>query len=178
MKKILFSLAAVAMLFATSCKKENINVPERPAEDNEFLCVIEPNANPQNAPRINDGMGTMAHLVDNRATWQEGDVIAYYGAAYDDNHQPIDGYRHDLTCATFGNEQTGSAYFEKANTHFGQGDHKAFYPAELLVSADESHYELALPAVQTIDPERNASNLPMYGVGSGRHYITFYNICI
>ncbi|MCQ2330213.1 MAG: hypothetical protein MJZ93_06635 [Paludibacteraceae bacterium] len=178
MKKVLFTLATVAMLFATSCKKENINAPEKPVDDNEFLCVIEPNANPQNAPSINGGMRTMAELINNRAVWQEDDQIAYFGSAYDDSHSPIKGYKHVLTCKTFRDGEDGSAYFEAEGTHFGQGEHKAFYPAELLVDAlDADHYTLALPAVQTIDPERNASNLPMYGVGSGSHYLTFYNLC-
>lgn len=178
MKKVLFTLATVAMLFATSCKKENINAPEKPVDDNEFLCVIEPNANPQNAPSINGGMRTMAELVNNRAVWQKGDQIAYFGPAYDDSHSSIEGYKHVLTCKTFGEGEKGSAYFEAEGTHFGQGNHEAFYPAELLADdPDADHYTLALPAVQTIDPERNANNLPMYGVGSGSHYLTFYNLC-
>ena len=63
----------MAMVFATSCNKDNGNTPEEPQDvtDNQFICEIDPTANPQNAPRFVDGIGQMTYIGENdNVYWQ------------------------------------------------------------------------------------------------------------
>ncbi|MCQ2345102.1 MAG: hypothetical protein MJ002_09395 [Paludibacteraceae bacterium] len=175
MKKTFLALAAMAMVFATSCNKDNGNTPEEPQDvtDNQFICEIDPTSNPQNAPRFVDGIGQMTYIDDNYVIWQVNDKIAYYGECTNDD---IDGdYWYELTCKS--TIENNRAYFTAEDEsigllHFGQGEHKAYYPASLYTDGF-----LSLPNSIIVDSEHNDDKLPMYAQGQGAHYLTFHNIC-
>ena len=63
MKKLFVVATAMVMLLATSCKKDQ-NAPENVAlGGNEFLATIDNGANPQNVPRVKDGMSQMTAMM-------------------------------------------------------------------------------------------------------------------
>jgi len=157
MKKSLLALAAVALLFATSCKKESVN-PAVDVPEGSFLATIDNGANPQNAPRINDGMGTMTTIDgSNYVIWENGDEISINGSTYTTSSTPGN------TVVFSGGNATGSTFH-------------AFYPASIAGTDNAG----TLPATQTIefDNQGNAkvNNLPMYAY-STNNQLTFHNIC-
>ena len=156
MKKVLFAIAAVALLFATSCNKTN--EPTNLAE-NEFFCQIDNGANPQNAPRINDGMGTMTTISGFDVLWTEGDQIyhAETGTV--------------LTCGTI--SSTGATFTGEGNYNICQS-HTAYYPASL-----HTDNGLVLPSNIAIDATMGVDSLPMYAHNNNGtdHTLVFSNIC-
>ncbi|MCQ2344716.1 MAG: hypothetical protein MJ002_07355 [Paludibacteraceae bacterium] len=163
MKKILFAIATVAMLFATSCKDENkFNEPVAPKDPsdipaNSFYCEIDNNANPQNAPTVSNGKTTMAYLYGKHVMWQPGDAINVNGTDFINN-----------------SSENQAAYFENEDASpFQSEEYEAYYPASLY---NNNNHSYELPAVVTIDPDRNASHLPMYAYSTD-HWLTFHNLC-
>ena len=176
MKKVLFTIAAaVMMLAATSCKKENVNEPEnfnREPEAYEFLATVGGGMQ-QNAPAVNDGMSTMATFDPETLTqvmWQIGDVINVNGETF--------------TCTT-DPAGTNRAYFENP-VQFPNGFQATQYHAlysttlesiELIEAADPTKgVKGMLSATQTYNPDKKAENLPMYATSTD-HWLNFNNIC-
>ncbi|MCQ2344249.1 MAG: hypothetical protein MJ002_04905 [Paludibacteraceae bacterium] len=159
MKKVLLAAATVAMLFATSCKKD-VNAPENiQLGENEFLATIDNGAVPQNAPAVRDGMNTMATIDgDRRVFWEESDHIAINGCEY--------------MAETYGNP----VKFTPVNPNqVAEGNEfHAFYPAS--IASEGPHHNGTLPEVQIYTADNNASNLPMYAYSDNKQ-LTFHNIC-
>ncbi|MCQ2330035.1 MAG: hypothetical protein MJZ93_05725 [Paludibacteraceae bacterium] len=155
MKKVLLAAATVAMLFATSCKKD-VNAPEDiRLGENEFLATIDNGAVPQNAPAIHDGMNTMTTIDGNRRVfWQSGDVISINGAAYSA-------------------ETTGNPVKFIGEGDAGSAPYHAFYPASIAGTGNAG----SLPTEQIYTEANNVSNLPMYALGGADKQLTFHNIC-
>lgn len=159
------------MVFAaTSCKKEKINEPEndlnREPAANEFLATIDDGGMALNAPRVNDGMGTLATFDQTdklKVMWQQGDVIYVNGTA------------NAFTCNS-DPKNSNRAYFEN-KTDFPTGYqaevYHAFYSTSVTPNADASG---TLSAIQYYNPENQAENLPMYA-HSTDHWLNFSNIC-
>ncbi len=175
MKKVLFTIAAaVMMLAATSCKKENVNEPEnfdREPEAYEFLATVGGGMQ-QNAPAVNDGMGTMATFDGLKVMWQIGDVIY------------VNGKGNSFTCTT-DPAGTNRAYFENTNQFpdgFQATQYHAFYSTTIsaMSLAEEGDPTKGvtgtLSATQTYNPEKKAENLPMYATSTD-HWLNFNNIC-
>jgi len=164
MKKILFVIAAVAMVFATSCKKENINEPVNIPEGS-FLCDIDNDA-VQNRimSNINDGMSTMTTIVNGRTIfWSDGDVIRINGV--------------DFTKQS-GTYNEGGAYFKNENPGAGFWDaasYEAFYPSTVRTGNATG----SLPNSYTLTSgDNNAKSLPMYATcDNTNRNLTFKNIC-
>ena len=172
MKKVLFTIAAAVMMFAaTSCKKENVNEPEnfnREPEAYEFLATVNGGATTQNAPRVNDGMGTMATFDPETLTqvmWQVGDTIKVNGIPF--------------TCTTNpgkGEGQVNRAYFENDNyktSGYHADEYHAFYSTSVSNTSGNGG---TLNAIQYYNPENQAENLPMYATSTD-HWLNFSNIC-
>ena len=175
MKKVLFTLAAAVMMFAaTSCKKENVNEPEnfnREPEAYEFLATVGGGAQ-QNAPKVGDGMNTMATFnPENKlqVLWQVDDVITVNGVAF--------------TCTTnpgIGDNYENRAYFENENyktSGFHADVYHAFYSTSVEPSTTADHYaEGTLKENLVYNPDNQAELLPMYAYSTD-HWLNFNNIC-
>ncbi|MCQ2330331.1 MAG: hypothetical protein MJZ93_07255, partial [Paludibacteraceae bacterium] len=168
MKKVLFTIAAAVMMFAaTSCKKENVNEPEnfnREPEAYEFLATVNGGATTQNAPKVGDGMNTMATFnpdPDNKTQvlWQQDDQITVNGEVFTCNSNPSSDNR-----AYFVNEE---------KSPFHRDVYHAFYSTSVTPNADASG---TLNDIQYYNPERQAENLPMYATSTD-HWLNFSNIC-
>ncbi|MCQ2344009.1 MAG: hypothetical protein MJ002_03680 [Paludibacteraceae bacterium] len=153
MKKLFIVATAMVMLLATSCKKDQ-NAPENVAfGENEFLATIDNGANPQNAPRVKDGMSQMTTINGNNVFWESGDIIYINGSAYTTNTSG--------TSVVFsGGNATGSTFH-------------AFYGVE---NPSETEASAVLPAIQTYESGK-VRNLPMYATCGSDHVLTFHNIC-
>lgn len=166
MKKILFAFAAMAMIFATSCKKENVNEPMQESETTEmraplpgeFVATMDKGAMPQYAPSIEEGMGTMAHFDEKNVLWDANDKIIVNGKEY--------------SCSiTDGN----IAYFSNTDTVYCP--YHAFHGAVANTSRSAAG---TLSATQTYDPDHDASHIPMYAYsesGNDNPPLEFKNIC-
>jgi len=151
MKKALLAIAAVALLFATSCNKENVN-PAVDVPEGAFLATIDNCANPQNAPVVKDGMTTKTTIDANRyVIWEAGDEIKINGVIF--------------TANTSGN----SVVFEGGKVK--STAYHAFFPASIAGTDNAG----TLPASQTI-VDGKVSNLPMYAYSTDNQ-LTFRNIC-
>lgn len=153
MKKLFVVATAMVMLLATSCKKDQ-NAPENVAlGGNEFLATIDNGANPQNVPRVKDGMSQMTTINGNDVFWESGDIIYINGSAYTTNTSG--------TSVVFsGGNATGSTFH-------------AFYGVENPSATEAS---AVLPAIQTYE-SGYVRNLPMYATCGSDHVLTFHNIC-
>ena len=170
MKKVLFTIAAAVMMFAaTSCKKESINEPEvmRDPEANEFLATIDGGAIAQNAPKVGNGMNTMATFDQTdklKVMWQQGDVIYVNGTA------------NAFTCNS-DPKNSNRAYFENKTgfpTGYQAEEYHAFYSTSVSPNANAASGTLS--AIQYYNPGNQAENLPMYA-HSTDHWLNFSNIC-
>jgi len=158
MKKLFLAIATVAMLFATSCNKENKNPAVNPEDipEGSFLCTIDNSAMPQNAPRISDGMTTMTAINNDGIYWRSDDQILINGITYD-----------------YAKEEGTGVYFTTTSTE-ATAPYYAFYPT--WINGQNSNHATLLSEIDAYS-DKDVYNLPMYAYSASSKLLTFHNIC-